>query len=117
MRDPSKLRAFQLADELALSIYRATKGFPREEQFGLTAQMRRAGVSVPSNIVEGCARNTQADYANFLGTAYGSASELLYQLSLAIRLGYLPEGEYRPLKTNCEETCKVLNGLVRSMRH
>ena len=62
MRDHTKLRAFELADEVALLFYRVTAGFPREELYGLTSQMRRAAVSVPSNIVEGCARDIQADY-------------------------------------------------------
>ncbi len=116
MRDPTKLRAFHLADKLILAVYRATKNFPREEQFGLTAQMRGAAISVASNIVEGCARNSQADYLHFLDMAYGSASELLYQLSLASRLDYLPDGEYRALKALSEEACRVLNGLISSLR-
>lgn len=66
MRDYHKLRAFELADQLALAIYKCTKSFPKEEMFGLTSQMRRAAVSVPSNIVEGCAKSSHADYARFL---------------------------------------------------
>jgi four helix bundle protein len=62
MRDHTKLRAFELADEVAVLVYRVTSGFPREELYGLTSQMRRAAVSVPSNIVEGCARDSQTDY-------------------------------------------------------
>ncbi|MGE0755459.1 MAG: four helix bundle protein, partial [Pirellulaceae bacterium] len=62
MRDHRKLRAFQLADQLALAIYMCTAGFPRHEQFGLTAQLRRGAISVPSNIVEGCARRSTAEY-------------------------------------------------------
>jgi four helix bundle protein len=116
MRDPSKLRAFQLADQLALSVYEVTRSFPKSEQFGLTAQIRRAAVSVASNIVEGCARNSEADYLHFLDIAYGSASELVYQLSLASRLAYLPESAYRTLKVSGEETCKLLNGLISSLR-
>jgi len=76
MRDHSKLRAFQLADELALLVYRTTCSFPREELFEPRAQMRRAAVSAASNIVEGCARRTKADYLHFLDIAFGSFREL-----------------------------------------
>jgi four helix bundle protein len=72
MRDHTKLRAFELADEVVLLIYPATKEFPKEEMYGLTSQMRRAAVSVPSNIVEGCARESQAEYLRFLEIAFGS---------------------------------------------
>ena len=89
MRDHTKLRAFELADELALAIYRITRDFPKEEIYGLTAQMRRSAISVPSNIVEGCARKSQAEYVRFLEIAYGSLKEVHYQFSLATRLGYL----------------------------
>ena len=80
MRDHTKLRAFELADEVALQIYQVTADFPKEERYGLTAQMRRAAVSVPSNIVEGCARDSQADYLSFLYVVFGSLRELHYQL-------------------------------------
>lgn len=90
MRDHSKLRAFELADAMTLATYKATQHFPREEQFGLTSQLRCAAVSVASNIVEGCARSTEAEYLRFLDMAYGSARELEYQISLAARLEYLP---------------------------
>jgi len=88
MRDHTKLRAFELADQLAVAAYELTRLFPKDEQFGLTSQIRRAAVSTASSIVEGCARSTQADYVRFLEIAYGSARELEYQLSLASRLGY-----------------------------
>ena len=103
---------------MAIQVYRATAGFPREEQFGLTSQMRRAAVSVASNIVEGCARRSEADYLRFLDMAYGSARELEYQASLAHRLGFLPadEDEYERLRAACVETSKVLNGLIRALR-
>ena len=89
MRDHQKLKAFALADRLALAVYQHTADFPREEIFGLTAQLRRAAVSVPSNIVEGCARHSEADYLHFLDISYASRREVEYQLSLAVRLGYL----------------------------
>ena len=88
MRDHTRLLAFELADEVAVLIYRATRRFPKEEMYGLTSQMRRAAVSVPSNIVEGCARETQAEYLRFLEVAFASLRELHYQLNLAGRLGY-----------------------------
>ena len=116
MRDHTKLRAFELADQLALDVYRATQSFPREEQFGLTSQMRRAAVSAASNIVEGCARHSERDYVHFLDMAYGSARELQYQVSLAHRLGFLDEQSHESLSARLVEATKVLNGLIRSLR-
>ena len=116
MRDHSTLRAFQLADALAIAVYKATAAFPKEEQFGLTAQMRRAAVSAASNIVEGCARDTQADLLRFLDMAHGSARELEYQLSLAARLGLLRGPASAPLQEKCVETVKVMSGLIRYLR-
>ena len=116
MRDHKKLRAFELADDLVLAVYEATKVFPRQEQFGLTSQLRRAAVSMASDIVEGCARNSEADYVHFLDMAYGSAREVQYQISLAYRLGYLQTGSVEELNAKCRETTKVLNGLIRALR-
>jgi len=120
MRDHTKLRAFEIADEVAILIYRITAKFPKDELYGLTSQMRRAAVSVPSNIVEGCARETQADYRRFLTVAFGSLRELHYQLSLSQRLGILTDQDYSiiapiiaPIIVEAE---KVLNGLIRSLR-
>ena len=95
---------------------RSTAGFPREEIFGLTAQVRRAAVSVPSNIVEGCARHSQADYLHFLDISYASSREVEYQLSLAVRLGYLTADVHRELSRLCAETSKVLTGLLEALR-
>ena len=89
MHDHTKLRAFEMANEVVMLVYQVTAGFPREEMYGLTSQMRRAAVSVPSNIVEGCARDSQADYLRFLRMAFGSLRELHYQLGLSNRLGFL----------------------------
>lgn len=116
MRDHTKLKAFELADEVALMVYRITAGFPKEELYGLTSQMRRAAVSVPSNIVEGCARDSQADYQRFLTIAFGSLRELHYQVSLSVRLGFLDDLDPATIEAKIIEAEKVLNGLIRALR-
>jgi four helix bundle protein len=116
MRDHTKLRAFELADQLAVATYNETRSFPREETFGLTSQLRRAAVSIASNNVEGSARFSQGEYVRFLDNAYGSAREVEYQVGLAFRLGFLSEISHRKLSTLSVETSKVLNGLLRSLR-
>jgi len=116
MRDHRKLRCFELADSLVLAVYTATKSFPKEEQYGLTSQLRRAAISVASNIVEGCARHSQADYIRFLDMAFGSAREVGYQLTIAERLGYLPAAITTELALQADEPAQVLAGLLRSLR-
>ena len=116
MRDHRKLRAFELADSLALAIYKATTNYPKAEQYDLVKQMRRAAVSVPCNIVEGCAKPTEPDFLRYLDIAYGSCRELEYQISLSHRLGFLPGPDYEPLTALSEETGRVLHGLIRSLR-
>jgi four helix bundle protein len=116
MRDHTELRAFELADEVAVLLYRVTARFPKEELYGLTSQMRRAAVSIPSNIVEGCARDTQADYLRFLYIAFGSLRELHYQLDLSKRLGFLCDEDSSLIEPKVVETEKVLNGLIRALR-
>ena len=106
-----------MADELAVLIYQVTSVFPKEELYGLTSQMRRSAVSVPSNIVEGCARDSQADYLRFLIIAFGSLRELHYQLDLSKRLGFLGDHNPRPVETKIIETEKILNGLIRALRN
>ena len=116
MRDHTKLRAFELADEVVILIYQVTRKFPKEEIYGLTSQMRRAAISVPSNIVEGCARESQAEYFRFLEIAFGSLRELHYQFGLSRRLGFCGEYDLPQCEAKIEETEKVLGALLRSMR-
>lgn len=111
-RDHRKLKVFVLADELVLDVYRVTKAFPSEERFGLQSQVRRAAVSVPTNVVEGCARATQKDYLHFLTMALGSASEVRYLLGLARRLAIIDE---KPLESRYDELVRGLQGLLTSL--
>jgi len=115
MRGHTKLRAFELADDVAMLVYQATKGFSKEEMYGITSQMRRAAVSIPSNIVEGCARQSHAEYLRFLEIAFASLRELDYQRSLSKRLGYFGTGN-AALESKIQETGMVLSALIRSLR-
>ena len=114
-RDHRKLRAFVLADALVLAVYEVSRMFPKEEMFGLTAQMRRASVSVTANIVEGCARRGQAEYVNFLNIAFGSLREVGYYLSLAPRLGFITEEARVPIQSKYDETATVMASLINSL--
>ena len=116
MRDHTKLRAFELADEMALLVYQATKGFPKEEVYGLTSQMRRSAVSAASNIVEGCARESQTEYVRFLEIAFGYCKECHYQFILAVRLGYTVDADIAYYVQKYTETEKVIAALIRSLR-
>jgi len=87
--DHTKLEAWKEAVELSVNVYGLTKGFPKEELYALTSQLRRAAVSIPSNIAEGCARNTNGESIHFLYIALGSLAELETQLIIAMKLGYI----------------------------
>ena len=115
MRDHRKLKAFELADGLVMAVYQATRSFPKDELFGLTSQLRRAAVSVAANIVEGCARDGEKEYLNFLNLAFGSLREVGYLIDLSTRLGYLANST--DLGERFDECARVLAGLIRSLRH
>jgi four helix bundle protein len=116
-RDPSKLKVFHLADELVLEVYRITCGFPVEERYGLQTQPRRAAVSVPTNIVEGCARNSERDYLHFVAIAIASASEVRYLLGLSGRLGILQSVDQEPLVGGYDDLIRGLQKLLSVLRH
>ena len=116
MRDYTKIEAWRLADDLAVKVYGHTKGFPREETFGLTRQIRNAASSVPANIAEGSARESRKEYLHFLYIARGSLTETQYFVHLARRLGYLAEGIYEGLASDIKSTFARLHGLIRAVQ-
>ncbi|NBC05278.1 MAG: four helix bundle protein [Bacteroidetes bacterium] len=111
MRNFRSLSVWQKSHELTLEIYRSTASFPKEELYGLVSQMRRSASSVPSNIAEGCGRNTQSQLAHFLNIALGSASELEYQILLAKDLNFLSDQIFKEQTTQIIEIKKMLTVL------
>ncbi len=106
------LIAWQKAKSLALSVYRCTRLFPKDEIYGLTSQMRRAAVSVPSNIAEGKGRRSQKELLQFLYQARGSLLELETQLSIAYDLEYMDLQVFKTQQSQTEELGRILNGLI-----
>jgi len=115
-RDHRRLRVFHAAHELVTSIYRETRDCPREEWFGSRAQVRRAAVSITSNIVEGNARRGTPEYVNFLNVVRGSAAEAEYLIQLASELGYLSEEGRRSLQLQCDALIPQLEALIQKMQ-
>jgi four helix bundle protein len=111
------LRVWQNAMDLVVSIYQETQGFPKEERYGLTSQMRRASVSIPSNIAEGKGRSTDRDRALFFCHARGSLLELETQILIAQRLRYLTPRGAEGLISNSSELGRMLNSLIQSIRN
>jgi four helix bundle protein len=110
------LIAWRKAMDLVTEIYRGTKTFPREELYGLTNQLRRAAVSVPSNIAEGQARFSRKESHHFLSQARGSLAELETQLLIAQNLDYLTPQQVLPLLNRASELGKILNGLIAAIK-
>ena len=110
------LVAWQRSHELTLAIYKQTQGFPTEERYGLTSQLRRAAYSVPANISEGSGRETNKDYRRFLIIALSSLKETEYFLLLAHDLGYLAEDQYDALTETVNGTFGALQGLIKAVK-
>lgn len=116
MRGFRELKVWAKAHELALAVYRATAGFPREEVYGLTSQTRRSATSIPTNIAEGCGRSGDRDFARFLDMAAGSASELEYQLLLSRDLGLLSGEDYVRLAEDVTQVKRMLAAFTEHLR-
>jgi len=110
-----KLETWQKAIAFADWVYEVTRNFPVDERFGLTNQMRRAAVSISSNIAEGSARNSKNDYARFLEIATGSLFEVVSQSFIGRRQGFLSEADFQKLYAAAEEQGKMLSGLRRAV--
>lgn len=112
VRPHEKLDAWKISMDLAHAVYEKTKSFPKEEIYGITAQVRRAAASAPANIAEGCARQTDAERRQFLYIARGSLSELETFLALSTRLAYLSAESSDNLMTTCGRVGALLNGMI-----
>jgi len=118
MKKPhKKLDAWKAALDLVLALYRTTDRFPEQERFSLTSQIRRAALSVPSNIAEGAARQTKKEFINFLHMAQGSLSELDTQLEVAKELGYLDKDRWATFDDQIERIDKLISGLIRHLKN
>lgn len=111
-----ELIVWQKSIDLVTKIYKVTEKFPSSEIYGLTSQLRRASVSIPSNIAEGNTRRSKADYVQFLRIARGSCSEIETQIIISKNLGFIDEINFNELSSNIIEISKMLNGLINSLK-
>lgn len=117
LKNYKELKVWQKSYQLCLEIYGVTKGFPKDETYGLTSQIRRAAVSVPSNIAEGYGRKTTPEYLRSLYIAYGSHCELETQILLSGDLGYINGTDIKKILENIGEVERMLKGLMRSLEN
>ena len=116
MQDFTKLKVWQKAHSFTVNLYRITKDFPNDEKFGLTNQIRRASVSIESNISEGCGRNGDKEFSRFLDIAQGSAYEVKCQILIARDLGYLDSSKSQLLTEKIDEVSRMINALNQKLR-
>ena len=112
MRNYQDLQVWAKAHALTLDLYRISRGFPKEEIYGVTSQLRRAALSIGSNLAEGCGRRTSSELARFIRIAMGSASELDYQLIVCRDLGYLKHEDFQRIAKNLVEVRKMLTSFL-----
>ncbi|OGL44763.1 MAG: hypothetical protein A2149_07845 [Candidatus Schekmanbacteria bacterium RBG_16_38_11] len=117
LKNYKELKVWQKSYQLCLDIYKITKDFPKEEKYGLTSQIRRAVVSIPSNIAEGYGRKTTLEYTHALYIAYGSHCELNTQIELSCDLGYIKKENLKELQENIGEVERMLKALIKSLEN
>lgn len=116
MRDFRKLKVWEKAHAITLKIYKVTEKYPREELYGLTSQIRRACVSIPTNIAEGCVRSSDADFSRFLYIALGSTSELEYLILLSMDLKFINTELHIELNNEINEIKKMLISMIQKLK-
>ena len=115
MRPHEKLDLWKKAVDFVVAIYKVTEGFPKEEKFGLTSQLRRASVSIVANISEGAARQTRKEFRQFLSHSQGSASEVDTELTISLRLNYLTREDFRRLTEDLDHIGRMITRLSQSL--
>lgn len=115
MKDFKNLKVWQKGLSLVINIYKLTKEFPNEELYGITSQMRRSAISIPSNIAEGSGRNTSKEFNRFLDISLGSSFELETQILIAYELEYLSKNNFNSAIEKIQEVQKMINGLKKSL--
>jgi len=115
LKDFKELKVWQKAHRLTLDIYKVTRTFPKEELYGLTSQLRRAGASIPANIAEGCGRKGDAELSRFLQIAMGSASEVEYHLLLAHDLEYIDYSTYENMNKETIDVKRMLASFIKKL--
>ena len=115
MKDFRNLTVWQKSHNLAISVYHKTKTFPKEEVYGITSQLRRAIVSIPTNLAEGCGRGSDKDFAKFAQIAIGSASESEYLIMLSHELGYLNKEDFKDLSERVCEVKRMISSLIKNL--
>jgi four helix bundle protein len=117
LKNYKDLKVWQKAYQLCITIYKLTKHFPKEEQYGLTSQIRRSAVSVPSNIAEGYGRKTTQEYIQSLYIAYGSHCELETQIMISKDLGYIKSDDFQELQQDIGDVERMLKALIKSLQN
>ncbi|WP_407401866.1 four helix bundle protein [Chryseobacterium sp.] len=116
MKDFRQLQVWSKSHELVKELYKVSESFPKQELFGLTSQLRRVSISVPTNIAEGCGRGSDADFKRFIQIAFASASEVEYLIFLSFELSFIIESDYLFLNNQIIEIKKMLAGLINKLK-
>ena len=117
MRDYKKINAWTRSHRFVLGVYTLTEKFPSDEKFGIISQLRRAALSIPTNIAEGCGRSTERELVRFMDIASGSASEVDYLLYMAMELKYIDQNKYDRANNELTEIRKMISGYIKTVRN